>query len=121
MLEYFTIIITQGQFQLYIKARDKDDFDSDDRDDIFIDMSLAVSSHYTAAMDGTGDSNKVQMRTSFRVVCWDNYYGDSCNTFCEAQDDDVNGHYTCNSDGSFQCLNGFKNSTNNCKDGQFML
>ena len=30
------------------------------------------------------------------------------------RNDDVNGHYTCNSDGSIQYLEGFENPSNNC-------
>ena len=42
-------------------------------------------------------------------MCQQDYYGVDCTTFCLAQNDDVNGHYTCNSDGSIQCREGFKN------------
>lgn len=67
-------------------------------------MTLEVSEHYTAVMEFTGEHNNVRLSMSFRVVCEENYYGKNCTTFCEAHDDDVNGHYTCNEDGSIHCL-----------------
>ena len=81
-------------------------------------MSLGVSNSYTALMDFTGDSNNVRLRMKFRVMCHDKYYGRNCTIFCEAQDDDVNGHYSCNRDGSVVCLEGYENPENHCKDGQ---
>lgn len=109
----------QGKFQLYIKARDEDDLNpNDDRDFFFINMNLEVSEHYTAAMDFTGENNNVRLTMSFRIVCEQNYYGGNCTVYCEAQDDNETGHYLCNRDGSFQCLEGFENPENHCKDGQ---
>lgn len=41
---------------------------------------------------------------SYRFVCAKNYYGSSCETLCVPQNDNLNGHYNCSSDGLMQCL-----------------
>ena len=106
----------QTRFQLYIKARDSDaglivDLinGDDDLDDIFINRTLEVNSGFTQLEEYTGALNRVTVQMKFRVMCQQDYYGADCGTFCVAQNDDMNGHYTCNSDGSIQCLEGFEN------------
>lgn len=80
-----------------------------------------MSQWYTSVMDFTGDHSKVRLSMSFRLQCEKDYYGDNCTVLCVAQDDNVTGHYLCNSDGSVQCLPGFENPENHCKDGQFAV
>ena len=115
----------QVTFQLYIKARDSDaglivDLinSDDDLDDIFIDQILEVSSNFTELEAYTGELNRVTVQMRFRVMCQQDYYGADCSIFCVAQNDDVNGYYTCNSDGSLRCLEGFTNPQNNCRDSK---
>ena len=110
---------TQTRFQLYIKARDSDagliiDLinGDDDLDNIFIDQTLEVNSGFTQLEEYNGALNRVTVQMRFRVMCQQDYYGADCGTFCVAQNDDMNGHYTCNSDGSIQCLEGFENPQN---------
>ena len=112
------INIIQVTFQLYTKARDADFGPSrdDDIDDIIINKALEVNTSYTEMEIFTGILNRVSFRARFRVMCQQNYYGARCNILCEVQDDDVNGHYTCNIDGSIQCLEGFENPDNNCRN-----
>ena len=90
--------------------------------DIFINRALEVNTNFTGTerYNGTGllSSVVVIIDMRFRVMCEQDYYGADCTTFCLAQDDDVNGHYTCNSDGSIQCRDGFKNPSNNCTEGE---
>ncbi|XP_068109473.1 delta-like protein 4 [Hyperolius riggenbachi] len=59
------------------------------------------------------------LRYSYRVVCSEHYYGDSCSTLCRPRDDRF-GHYICESDGSMSCLKGWKGdycATSICLDG----
>ena len=124
---YHTCI--QVTFQLYIKARDFDDgliidlpIDTDDDlDDIFINRALEVNTSFTAMEEYTGILNRVSVQMRFRVTCQQDYYGADCSTFCVAQNDDLNGYYTCNSDGSIQCLEDFENPQNNCRDSELNL
>ena len=103
---------------MYVRAMDEDRFGDDFLDDIFITRTLQVSNInvFTEVMEYTGHNNKVTVGMSFRVRCQNNYYGADCDTFCVAQDDDENGHYTCNSDGSIQCKEGFEDASNECRD-----
>ena len=108
---------------MYIEARELDPpsaFPDVHLDDIFINRALEVNTNFTGieSYNGTGTMNNVIMGVKFRVMCQQNYYGADCATFCLAQNDDVFGHYTCNSDGSIQCLEGFKNPSNNCTEGE---
>ena len=121
----YVLVYMQVSFQLYIKARDSDaglivDLinSDDDLDDIFIDRTLEVSSNFTELEVYTGELNRVTVQMRFRVMCQQDYYGVDCGTFCVAQNDNMNGHYTCNSDGSFRCLEGFTNPQNDCRDSK---
>ena len=101
----------QGKIQMYV---DVDIYETEYNnnylsDDIFINpRPLQVSNVFTDNAEYRGNNNRVTVGMSFRVRCENNYYGADCDTFCEAQDNDVKGHYTCNSDGSFQCREGFE-------------
>lgn len=107
---------------MFIRARDEDEpvGNDDDIDDIFINSFLQANSGYTSFRDYTGSKNKVTVRMRFRVRCDSNYYGQSCSTFCVERDDDINGHYTCNNDGSIRCRSGYEHPENNCRDGKLM-
>ena len=113
----------QGTFQLYIKAIEVDPpgFPDAHLDDIFINRALEVNTNFTGTERHNGTSvfmNRTIVDVRFRVMCQQDYYGADCATFCLAQSDSVNGHYTCNSYGSIQCLEGFKNPSNNCTEGE---
>ena len=111
----------QVNFQLFIRARDEDKpFGSDDDiDDIFINQSMEPNTGYSSVTEYLGNGGKVSVRLRYRIDCQPNFYGRNCAIFCTAQNDDVNGHYTCNSaDGSIQCRDGFENPSNNCRDSK---
>nr|XP_057947360.1 delta-like protein 4 [Doryrhamphus excisus] len=50
---------------------------------------------------------QTELRYSYRFICNDNYYGDTCSKIC-APRDDLFGHYTCKPDGQIACLPGWK-------------
>ncbi|XP_041715923.1 delta-like protein 4 [Coregonus clupeaformis] len=52
-------------------------------------------------------SRQTELRYSYRFICNDNYYGDSCSKKCTPRDDRF-GHYTCDRDGQLSCLPGWK-------------
>ena len=113
----------QVNFQLYFEAKDSDPEAlnaDDDLDDIIINRVLEVNTGYTAVEQYTGIHNRVTVPVRFKVMCQLNYYGADCNTHCVTQNDYVNGHYTCDSDGSIQCLEGFENPQNDCRDSKLM-
>lgn len=51
-------------------------------------------------------STLTKLRYSYRVICSDNYYGESCSRLCKKRNDHF-GHYVCQSDGSLSCLPGW--------------
>ena len=108
---------------MYIEAIEVAPFNFPDThlDDIFVNRALEVNTNFTGIerYNGTGLMNTVIIDVRFRVMCQQDYYGADCTTFCLNQNDDVNGYYTCNSDGSIQCREGFKNPSSNCTEGEY--
>lgn len=70
---------------------------------IIIQGSLAVGKIWR-----TDEQNDTLTRLSYsyRVICSDNYYGESCSRLCKKRDDHF-GHYECQPDGSLSCLPGW--------------
>ena len=113
----------QVSFQLFIRARDEDKpiGSDDDLDDIFINQSIQPNTGYSQVTEYLGNSEKVSVHLRYQIYCQPNYYGTNCATFCVAQNDNMNGHYTCNNaDGSIQCRDGYENPSNNCRDSKLL-
>ena len=53
---------------------------------------------------------------SYRMVCLQNYYGNSCSRLCVPRDD-ANGHYSCDINGNRVCLPGWSNVAAYCTTG----
>ncbi|XP_018583341.2 delta-like protein 4 isoform X1 [Scleropages formosus] len=52
-------------------------------------------------------AKQMELRYSYRFICNENYYGESCSKKCTPRDDHF-GHYTCEPDGQIACLPGWK-------------
>ncbi|KAJ0061077.1 hypothetical protein NL108_005841, partial [Boleophthalmus pectinirostris] len=50
---------------------------------------------------------QTELRYSYRFICNESYYGESCSKKCTPRDDRF-GHYTCTRDGRLACLPGWK-------------
>ena len=51
----------------------------------------------------------------WKIVCNENYYG-KCDDFCSPEDNDTNGHYTCDPmTGQKVCCDGYEDPENTCK------
>ena len=101
---------------MYIRVVDVDSANADDHvDDIYVDVSLSVSSSFTTETDFYGDHGNSRIRLSFRVRCGTNYYGSDCATYC-VNTDDSTGHYTCSSSGTKICLSGWTGSDCNTRE-----
>lgn len=53
----------------------------------------------------TGEQS--ELRYSYRFICNESYYGESCSKKCTPRDDRF-GHYTCTREGQLSCLPGWK-------------
>ena len=88
------------------------DFDSSTArqfvDSFAINVNSPISSSYSARMSHTGLHNIGTLELDYRIVCADDFYGTDCSVFCRPMMD-INGvqMYSCNSDGSRNCLNGY--------------
>ena len=89
---------------------------NDDVDEIVICRSLLANSGFTTDMEFSG--NRITLTLKFRVQCTDGYEGPRCD--CLPQDDDENGHYRCEADGTISCLPGYRDPSSFCKQGKWM-
>uniref|UniRef100_A0A1A7WBF7 Delta-like protein n=2 Tax=Iconisemion striatum TaxID=60296 RepID=A0A1A7WBF7_9TELE len=100
------------------------------------DFSLDIEAWYSPSAEQTGETSKAdflissfsirgklaigsewsqdvqvgtqtEIRYSYRIICNENYYGDTCSKYCAARDDRF-GHFTCKPDGEIDCLPGWK-------------
>lgn len=55
----------------------------------------------------TQTEKQTEIRYSYRFICNESYYGESCSKKCTPRDDRF-GHYTCARDGQLSCLPGWK-------------
>ena len=106
----------QGSIQLALSVSDVDGSSSDDAIDLFlIDINNPVRTVFSLAPEthfGTFRNEHI-VELNFQLSCAENFFGSDCATFCMERDDDL-GHYTCGSDGSFVCRQGYQNPATNC-------
>lgn len=69
-----------------------------------IQRQLEIGNEWTQDVQG---GTQTELRYSYRLICKENYYGDTCSKICAPRDDHF-GHYTCTSDGQRACLPGWK-------------
>ena len=79
-------------------------------DEFYYDGAVAP---ITDVIPLTGEHGTAQIIVQMFYRCAINFYGSSCATYCQERDND-RGHYSCTSDGSRQCLNGYTDPTTNC-------
>ena len=105
-------------FQLLVRALDDDTplTIHDHLDNIFIDQSAVPSSLYSPLTNFPGANNKVSVNLRYRVNCQQNFYGTTCFEYCVASDDDFEGHYTCDPNGSVICRDGYEHPETFCVD-----
>ncbi|KAJ3607260.1 hypothetical protein NHX12_026772, partial [Muraenolepis orangiensis] len=70
-----------------------------------IQRQLGVGSEWS--QDSQTGVSQTELRYSYRFVCNEHYYGESCSKKCMSRDDRF-GHYTCTRDGQLSCMPGWK-------------
>ena len=109
----------QGGFQLFYRLY-QDRGDKPLIDEGITNFTLNVvdraTGGFTELTTDQGTDNNATFIFNLTVVCKENYYGSDCSvlSFCEPQDDDTLGHYTCDSNGTLVCLTGYQSSESNC-------
>jgi hypothetical protein len=113
----FTVL--QAEIQLYIRishipAGSQLDFalplSNPVIDEFYYDGSVAP---IVDTIPLTGEHGIAQIIIQMFYRCAMNFYGSSCAIHCQERDDDT-GHYSCASDGSRLCLDGYTDPTTNC-------
>ncbi|KAF6730339.1 Delta-like protein 4 [Oryzias melastigma] len=100
----FSLII-EAWHSSYGKTRAADN----DNQDLLISF-FAVQRHLSAGADWSQDTQTdklTELKYSYRFICNDSYYGESCSKKCTPRDDRF-GHYTCTQNGRLTCLPGWK-------------
>ncbi|XP_028837496.1 delta-like protein 4 [Denticeps clupeoides] len=100
-----------GAFSLVVEAwyAPKDDVQLDTTNPELLISSFAIQRNLAVGAEWVQDVQawrQTALRFSYRFVCSDNYYGDSCSRTCTPRDDRF-GHYSCDSDGQKSCLPGW--------------
>ena len=106
--------------EFFVRIEDVDfssDYDGSTNDPLINTFSIPVS------FAGMGTSPVVYrdfehgsvLRLSYQISCFPNFYGENCSTYCLPKDDE-SGHYTCNQQGSIECLSGYQNPLTNCTE-----
>jgi hypothetical protein len=70
-------------------------------------------------LKGERHSNPTSLNLAFSVRCDTNFYGESCNVYCEPTDSE-SGHYTCGPSGERVCLEGWTNPAQHCLTGKLL-
>ncbi|KAM3595308.1 uncharacterized protein V6R79_021462 [Siganus canaliculatus] len=101
-----------GAFSLVIEAWSSPaaDLPGDTTNPDFLISSFAIQRQLGIGHEWSQDvqsGTQTELRYSYRFICNDNYYGDTCSKICTPRDDHF-GHYTCKPDGQIACLPGWK-------------
>ena len=98
-----------------VQVEDVDSGVDDPVDTLIVQVSsLTVGEDYTSASTYTGINGEGSLVLQFRVTCDETYYGADCTVKCIPADSDDEGHYSCASDGSKDCLEGWSGAGTNC-------
>ena len=81
---------------------------------VFNFMLAVGETQLNERIDGTFFGSDVTFTVSLNLTCPANYYGPDCSIYCRPANSSDRGHYTCLSDGSRQCLPGYRNETTYC-------
>ena len=106
--------LCRGRFQLLVSTEDAD-ADADDLiDRNAFNQQLLPTGTWTEVFRVHGYYKAAHVAMQFKASCDQYYYTQSCTVYCKAQDDNVEGHYNCNSEGGKVCLTGWSDPSNNC-------
>uniref|UniRef100_A0A8C6WRW1 Delta-like protein n=1 Tax=Neogobius melanostomus TaxID=47308 RepID=A0A8C6WRW1_9GOBI len=73
---------------------------------VLLQYSLTYKTRHEWSQEAPSGT-QTELRYSYRFICNENYYGDTCSKLCTPRDDRF-GHYTCKTDGQKACRPGWK-------------
>ena len=107
----------QGSFKLVVTTYDDDGSSSLNADDhvdtTVIQKIMSPGQTSSGQYYGNRSNRRTRLDVEFTVGCDAHYYGSRCDILCEPQDD-VNGHYTCGTQGQKICRLGWTEPFTNC-------
>ena len=114
----FITCMSQGRIQVFIDAFDNDLGQLGQGDTIIafgVDLELRLGQNFTERKTYLSQvwshvRLSFSIDLSFKVQCSENYYGPSCDTFCEP----VEGVSTCDNEGRIICIHSNISSTCTC-------
>jgi hypothetical protein len=93
---------------------DVDEYSDDDYIDIIRGDIVQVGFVRSAKLTGQSFTNSIELILSANISCDHHYYGSQCQIYCQPQDDDINGHFTCDEEGEIVCRSGYQMPQTNC-------
>ena len=98
----------------------EDELGSNENDPVIFSDTVSVNishnpavSQISATMNQLLSMRAVFFELNFELECVEGFYGTDCGVMCTPREDDL-GHYTCDSTGSIECLDGFTDISTNC-------
>ncbi len=116
MTSHFSPLV-KGSADLYVTVTDIDILGNDLVTVFNVNLATTPGSNFTdtGTLAGTGIDTSLQLK--YRVLCLEDYFGPSCTKLCQENDSDE-GHYTCDGNGNFVCMEGYSNPSTNCTIGR---
>ena len=65
---------------------------------------------------GNHFGKQVTFNLNLSLTCTFDSFGPQCDVYCQPADDPELGHYSCLSNGSIECLDGYRNEAANCTE-----
>uniref|UniRef100_A0A1I8FHT9 Delta-like protein n=1 Tax=Macrostomum lignano TaxID=282301 RepID=A0A1I8FHT9_9PLAT len=96
-----------GHAYVKVDVVDKDSFPPDDPMSKFTASLPLIADNVRRDMELISPARHHRLSITHWFTCYTNFYRQDCNTYCVAQNDDVNGHYTCDSNGRRVCMIGW--------------
>ncbi|PAA64635.1 hypothetical protein BOX15_Mlig028014g1 [Macrostomum lignano] len=96
-----------GHIYVTVLAVDKDPTPPDDPMDTFSAALVARADKVKRRVEMLSQPTNHKLSIEYWYSCHANYYGLDCNTFCQPQNDNVRGHYSCSSEGAKMCFTGW--------------
>ena len=104
--------LTQGELQFFVRSAVGEEIVE------YFELNFQINlgnPTLNATIDGSFFPSHMSFTVSLSLMCLSDFYGPNCSVFCYPANSSELGYYTCNSDGSRECLPGYGGSS--CDEG----